>query len=89
MQLHNITGTPQQLFNKDLLHQCKLWRKSGKRIILLMDANEHVLTGKFNREILRTRLDLGNSHTRVGERISHIHTSTDPYPSMEAINHQK
>ena len=24
MQLHNITGTPQQLFDKDLLRQCKL-----------------------------------------------------------------
>jgi hypothetical protein len=58
MQLHNITGTPQELFDNDLLHQCKLWRKSGKRIILLMNANEHVLTGKFNREILRTGLDL-------------------------------
>ncbi len=58
MQLHNITGTPQQLFDKDLLHQCKLWRKSSKRIILLMDANEHVLTRKFNREIVRTGLDL-------------------------------
>jgi len=58
MQLHNIAGTPQQLFDKDLLHQCKLWRKSGERIILLMDANEHVLTGKFNRQISRTGLDL-------------------------------
>ena len=58
MQLHNITGTPQQLFGKDLLHQRKLWRKSGERIILLMDANEHVLTGKFNQAITRTGLDL-------------------------------
>ena len=58
MQLHNITGTPQQLFGKDLLHQRKLWRMSGERIILLMDANEHVLTGKFNQAITRTGLDL-------------------------------
>ncbi len=43
MQLHNLKGSPQQLFDKDLLHQCKIWRKSGKRIILLMDAIEHVL----------------------------------------------
>ena len=58
MQLHNIAGTPQQLFDKDLLHQCKQWRKAGARIILLMDVNEHVLTGKFNRQISRTGLDL-------------------------------
>ena len=58
MQLHNIMGTPQQLFDKDLMHQCNLWRKSGERIILLMDANKHVLTGKFNRAIARAGLDL-------------------------------
>jgi hypothetical protein len=58
MQLHNISGTPQQLFDKDLLQQCKRWRQSGKRIILLMDANEHVLTGRFNRGISRVGLDL-------------------------------
>jgi hypothetical protein len=49
MQLHNLKGSPQQFFDKDLLHQCKLWRKSGERIILLMDANEHVLNGKFHK----------------------------------------
>jgi hypothetical protein len=58
MQLHNLKGCPQQLFNKDLLHQCKIWRKSGKRIIRLMDANEQVLNGKFNRALTRTGLDL-------------------------------
>ena len=58
MQLHNIAGTPQQMFDRDLLHQCKLWRKAGERIILLMDVNEHVLTGKFNRHITRFGLDL-------------------------------
>jgi hypothetical protein len=35
MQLHNLKGSPQQLFNKDLLHQCKLWCKSGKKVMLL------------------------------------------------------
>jgi hypothetical protein len=58
MQLHNIMGTPQQLFDKVLMHQCNLWRKFGERIILLMDANEHILTGKFNRAITRAGLDL-------------------------------
>jgi hypothetical protein len=58
MQLHNLKGSPQQLFDKDLLHQCKLWRKSGKRVILLMDANKHVLKGKFNKALTRTGVDL-------------------------------
>jgi hypothetical protein len=56
MQLHTLKGSPQQLFDKDLLHQCKLWHKSSKRVILLMDANEHVLKGKFNKALTRTGL---------------------------------
>jgi hypothetical protein len=58
MQLHNLKGSPQPLFNKDLLHQCKIWRKSGKRIILLMDAKKHAINWKFNRVLTRTGLDL-------------------------------
>jgi hypothetical protein len=58
MQLHNLKGSPQQLFDKDLLHQCKLWRKSGERIILLMDANEHVLKEKFNKGLTSARLNM-------------------------------
>jgi hypothetical protein len=58
MQLHNLKGLPQQLFDKDLLHQCKLWRKSGERIILLMNANEHVLKGKFNKALTSAGLNM-------------------------------
>jgi hypothetical protein len=94
MQLQHITGTPQQLFNKDLLHQCKLWRKSGERIILLMDANEHVLTGKFNWEILRTGLDLGEfTHKCWGSRQPYTHINgsipiNEGYklPEIEVLN---
>ena len=74
MQLHNIMRTPHQLFDKDLLHQCKLWCKSGERIILLMDANEHVLTGKFNRAITRTGLNLEEfTHKCWGAHQPHTH----------------
>ena len=58
MQLHNLKGSPQQLFDKDLLHQWKLWHKSGKMVILLMDANKQVLKGKFNKALTRTGLDM-------------------------------
>jgi hypothetical protein len=74
MQLHNILGTPQQLFNKDLLQQFKRWRKSGERIILLMDANEHVLMGRFNRGISRAGLDLEEfTHKCWGASQPHTH----------------
>jgi hypothetical protein len=76
MQLHTITGTPQQLFDKDLMHQCNLWRKSGERIILLMDANEHVLTGKFNRAITHAGVDLEElTHTCWGAHQPYTHIS--------------
>jgi hypothetical protein len=58
MQLHNLKRSPQQLFDKDLLYQCKSWCKSGERAILLMDANEHILKGKFNKVLTRTGLDM-------------------------------
>jgi hypothetical protein len=76
MQLHNIMGTPQKIFDKDLMHQCNLWRKSGERIILLMDANKHVLTGKFNRAITRARLNLEEfTHKCWGARQPYTHIS--------------
>ena len=76
MQLHNIMGTPQQLFDKNLMHQCNLWHKSGERIILLMDANEHVLTGNFNPAITRAELDLEKfTHKCWGARQPYTHIS--------------
>jgi hypothetical protein len=58
MQLHNLKTLPRQLFDKDLLYQCKLLHKSGERVILLMDANKHVLKEKFNKALTRTGLDM-------------------------------
>jgi hypothetical protein len=74
MQLQNITGTPQQLFDKDLLQQCTRWRESSKRITLLMDVNDHVLTGRFNRGITRAGLDLEElTHKCWGAHPPHTH----------------
>jgi hypothetical protein len=65
---------PQQLFDKDLLHQCKLWRKLGERIILLMDANEHVLNGRFHKALTSAGLNMEDSLTSVGGQRSRIRT---------------
>jgi hypothetical protein len=78
MQLHNLKGSPQQLFDKDLLYQCKLWRKSGERVILSMDAKEHVPKGKFNKALTRTGLDMEEfTHKCWGpnQPYTHIHGS--------------
>jgi hypothetical protein len=52
MQLHNLKGSPQQLFDKDLLHQ----------FILLMDAKKHVLKGKLHKVLTRNGLDIVDGH---------------------------
>jgi hypothetical protein len=79
MQLHNLKGLPQQLFDKDLLHQCKLWCKSGERIILLMDANKHVLNRKFHKALTSAGLNMDEfTHKCWGlnEPYTHINGST-------------
>ena len=58
------------------MHKCNLWRKSGERIILLMDANKHVLTGKFNQAITHAGLDLEEfKHKCWGARQPYTHIS--------------
>ncbi len=74
MQLHNLKGLPQQLFDKDLLHQCKLWRKSGERIIFLMDANEHVLNWRFHKALTSAGLNMEEfTHKCWGRKEPYTH----------------
>ena len=47
MEEHDIGGEPYDMFCADLLHQLQVWRHQGDKIILQMDANEHVLEGPF------------------------------------------
>jgi len=43
--------TPRELFESDLLWQLEMWKAAGDRIILMMDINCHVLTGKLSRAL--------------------------------------
>jgi hypothetical protein len=47
IQAHGINCSPVELFDRDLAKQIKEWRKSGERIVLVMDVNDHPLTSKF------------------------------------------
>lgn len=38
---------PRDLFEHDLLIQIQIWQQQGERILLMMDLNEHILTGRF------------------------------------------
>ena len=39
--------THYQLFCNDLIWQMQVWHQQGDRLILMMGANEHMITGEF------------------------------------------
>ena len=82
------TVSPRDLFESDLLWQLQVWRALGDRIILIMDANCHVLTGKLCRELYRlldmreiTKDHLGslcnNTHPSGSQQIDGVWTTSD------------
>ena len=50
---------PRDLFRLDLLAQLKTWVSQGDRIILTMDANDHVLRGRLGRNLVDPANGLG------------------------------
>ena len=58
MQRNGIGGSPRDLFFADLLNQLQVWRAQGERLILMMDANEHVLIGKYCRKLVDESIGL-------------------------------
>jgi hypothetical protein len=58
MQAHGLNCSPVGLFDKDLSNQVKEWRKSGERIVLLMDVNDHPLKSKFYQRLKREQTEL-------------------------------
>ena len=57
---HNNLGNiaPRDLFEDDLCWQLRVWRALGDRIILMMDANCHVLTGRLSRALTHPSIGL-------------------------------
>ena len=55
--------SPYNLFLSDLTRQLQCWRAAGERIVLFIDANEHILRGKLAQL-------LGNRHINMKE-VSH------------------
>jgi hypothetical protein len=47
IQAHGLNYSPVEVFDKDLSNQIKEWRKSGERIVLRIDVNDHPLKSKF------------------------------------------
>jgi hypothetical protein len=59
IQNHGLGNvTPRDLFGSDLLWQLQVWRALGNRIILMMDANCNVLTGRLSRALTQESIGL-------------------------------
>jgi hypothetical protein len=56
----NGLGTikPRELFEQDLVWQLQVWRALGDWIILMMDANCHVLTGRLSQALTHESIGL-------------------------------
>jgi hypothetical protein len=81
--------SPRELFESDFIWQLQVWRSQGERLIVMMDANTHVLTGRLcpamahESIVLReaTKDVLGylcpNTHIRGSQPIDGIWTTPD------------
>ncbi len=62
------------LFNHDLSKQIKEWQKQGKRIVLLMDVNDHPLSNKFYSSLKEQNTNMEEfSHKCWGPKEAYTH----------------
>jgi hypothetical protein len=50
MNLRGIPGTPRSLFQADIMAAITKWKERGKRLIIFIDMNEHILHSMLPRE---------------------------------------
>ena len=88
-KLKDVT-CPRVRFREDLIRQLEKWRKDGERLILCLDANEHIYRGEFGRQITNrdglgmkevvgefTARQLGATYFRGSEPIDGVWTTGD------------
>jgi hypothetical protein len=74
-QTYDIEASPRELFESDLLWQLEQWRSAGERLIVMMDANTHVLTGRLCRNLTRDTLNLREiTKSFLGELCPYTHS---------------
>lgn len=81
--------SPRDLFESDFIWQLQYWRSQGERLILMMDANCHVLTGRLSRALAHESIGLReitkdllgelcpNTHGRGSQPIDGVWTTPD------------
>ena len=51
-QNNDMDTNPRRMFEEDLQDTLRVWRTQGERLLIFMDANEHILTGKFMSKLM-------------------------------------
>ena len=74
MQRNGISGTPIQMFDRDMKTQIKSWRSTGERVALLMDVNADPLRNSLYNNIQKGTVGMQEfSHTCWGPTPPHTH----------------
>ena len=53
-----LRTNPKAMFRDDLLGALRIWRNNGERVILMMDANEHVSDGTMCSQLRQPDIDM-------------------------------
>lgn len=77
--------TPYQLFVDDLSQQLKRWRAQGDRILLFIDANEHILRGPIATRLRSDDIELHEAGHRFWDHGSEPHTYVDGSLPIDGI----
>jgi hypothetical protein len=75
-----------RLFTIDFVAQLQAWQCQGDRLLIFMDMNEHILTGRVARRLLAMNLREA-THSQWGEMEPHryVHSSE----SINAVWHSQ
>ena len=57
IQTNNLRST--YLLTTDLLKQLRTWKMQGDQMIVMMDANDHILTGSVGKALVGQKWDIG------------------------------
>jgi hypothetical protein len=78
MQIEGITGTPRKLFSSDFVTILQ-WIEQGDHIVLFVDTNEHILTGKLPTALAKLGLEEA-THALWGESElrTYVHGDSPP-----------
>jgi hypothetical protein len=79
MQCHGLHGTPQELFRSDFVSAVSSWLEHGDRIIIFIDANEHILNGTLPNDLHSLGLlETTHKHWAKDEPRTYIHGNRAP-----------